>query len=149
MATKIRPIVFKIDEPEGFVMNASNVADIGGNSSGMYVSWEGPDYPNGYDGNGKHYILVNNNPNSGVFTDYGLMYARAVEAGGPQAIKPSEIEIRGQSEGTLDANQAGTANGYGKYLNLILKKNEGSIGVITLEDVQAYVANLTITILDP
>ena len=135
----------KPDAPAGFVMDASNVANIGGNASGMYVSWEGPNYPSGYDGNGKRYLLVNNNSGSEVYSDFGLMYAPVVEAGGPTAISGTDITTIGQSEGTITANAAGAASGYGKYLNLLLKKNGG----ITLEEAQAYMTNVSITILDP
>lgn len=140
----------KPDAPAGFVMNASNVANItiSSNISGNigYISWESPNFPNGYDGNGKHYILVNNNSDSeGYSSQYGVMYSQTVGNGGPTAISGSDIITIGQSEGTLTANQAGAASGFGKYLTLFLQKSEG----ITQEDAQAYVANLTLTILDP
>lgn len=136
----------KKEAPAGFVMNASNVANIYITGNIGYISWEGPNFPNGYDGNGKHYILVNNNSDSeGYSSDYGLMYSQSVGNGGPNAISGTAMTTIGQSEGTISSNGAGTASGFGKYLTLFLQKSEG----ITQEYAQAYVANLTLTILDP
>lgn len=139
MPTKIRPIVFKINEPERFVMNAANATytQSGGN---YYVSWEGPAYPSGYDGNGKQYIVVNNNTaeDTTARIPSQLMYTNTTSGGGPTAIDYTIIQTLGTSTGTLNSNPV---PGYGVYLMINLKGTE--------EEVRAYLANLTITILDP
>lgn len=140
MATKIRPIVFKIDEPEGFVMNASNVIIDSG-----YLCWEGPSYPSGYDGQGKQFIVVNNNNNEHVKANNGLMYCDVMKGGGPEAI--AKADILTSSTGTLIANQAPVAQGYGKYLCIPIIR-DGSYSP-TEAEMQEYAANVTITILDP
>lgn len=139
MATKIRPIVFRVNEPEDFVMNASNAEYFNG-GSGYWVSWQTPTYPNVYNGNGKQYILVNNNatgPGNNQF-----MYASTQRNGGPNAINGSDMNVLGTSTGTLLNNEA-AGGGYGLYL--IWPFQVGT----TLEQIQAYIANVTITIVDP
>lgn len=130
----------KADAPAGFVMNASN-ATITYSSGSYYASWESPTYPDNYDGNGKHYSIVNNNDGT---TDYGmntgLMYASSTTSGGPTAIPVADIRNIGTTTGSVTANVA--AYGYGKYLTLPFTGN------YTEEQIRAYVANLTITILD-
>lgn len=131
MATKIRPIVFRINEPEGFVMNASNAQYSSGSMKCVY--WEGPDFPNGYDGANKQCVIVNN----GQAHDGPLMYTNDSIAGGPNAINASDL-VTGTT--TMIANDAGAASGYGKYF---------CIPFSTEEAARAWVANVTITILDP
>jgi hypothetical protein len=142
MATKIRPIVFKIDEPEGFVMNASNATIT---VSSGYLSWQGPAYPEGYDGQGKQFIVVNNNSNEHVIAVNGLLYCTTIDGGGPVAI--AKADILTSSTGTVMANQAPVALGYGAYLCIPVEKVGG--GKPTEAELQEYAANLTITILDP
>lgn len=141
MATKIRPIVFKINEPEGFVMNASNATIwTNGNTNGWFVSWHSPNYPAVYDGAGKRFIVVNNND---VSSENQFMYAKGTTNadGGPNAINPGDMV--GTHEGTLLSNVA-IDYGFGAYFLLPLKGSYNNES-----EVQAYLANLTITILDP
>ena len=142
MPTKIRPIVFKVNEPERFVMNASNATLIqNGGSGNYYVSWEGPAYPSGYNGNGKQYIVVNNNTaeDTTARIPSQLMYCPSAEpGGGPTAIDYTIIQTIGTSTGTLTSNPVPS---FGVYLMINVKGTE--------EEVRAYLANLTITILDP
>lgn len=137
MATKIRPIVFKV--PERFVMNASN-AILTQSSEYYWVAWEGPAYPNWYDGGGKQYIVVNNNSaeDSEARGTSQLMYASAANNGGPQAIDITIMQTHGTSTGTLTSNPV---QSYGAYLTITVKGTE--------EETRAYLANLTITIVDP
>jgi hypothetical protein len=120
----------KKEAPAGFVMNASNVQY---NTMGTftYAYWEGPNFPNGYDGNGKQCTIVNSNSSA-----HKLMYANEVKGGGPDAIVSANL-VTGTT--TMLANLAGVASGYGKYM---------SIEFSSEEEARSYIANLTITILD-
>lgn len=139
MATKIRPIVFKINEPEGFVMNASNAI-----ISGNFIYWQSPAYPNGYDGNGKSYTIVNNYSGP-VRVITGLMYLPSnITSGGPTAIPVANMET---GSGTLSANQAGAASGYGMYLGMPTTR-EGGGSAPTEAELLEYLSNITITIMD-
>jgi hypothetical protein len=135
----------KKEAPAGFVMNASNVT-ITVDSSGQvaYLAWQGPAYPNGYNGEGKQFIVVNNNTNEFVYADSAFMYTTDPSSGGPDAIAKANISTN--STGTLIANQIPLTYGYGAYLAVALKP---VIYPITEEQAQEYAANLTITILDP
>lgn len=132
MATKIRPIVFRINEPEGFVMNASN-AQYYTSGSWTFLYWNGPSFPNGYDGGGKQCVIVNN----GQAPGNSLMYVNDDLSGGPFALNSSDI-VTGTV--TMNTNVAGAASGYGKYFGIAFNSEE---------DARAWVANVTITILDP
>lgn len=122
----------KPEAPAGFVMNASN-AQYYNSGSWIYVYWEGPDFPNGYDGNGKQCTIVN----SGQATNNNLMYINDSINGGPAAINGSDL-VTGTI--TMSANRAGAASGYGKYLGIPFNSEEAA---------RAWVANITITIVDP
>jgi len=132
----------KPDAPAGFVMDASNATIT---VSSGYLSWQGPAYPEGYDGQGKQFIVVNNNSNEHVKANNGLMYCNTIDGGGPEAI--AKADILASSTGTLNANRAPVAQGYGAYLAIPLIKGYSSIP--TEAEMQEYAANLTITILDP
>ena len=132
MATKIRPIVFRINEPEGFVMNAAN-AQYYTSGSWTYLYWNGPSFPNGYDGNGKQCVITNNGSEPGN----NLMYTNDDRTGGPIAIQSSNL-VNGTT--TLQANPAPLAQGYGKYLIIPFNSEEAA---------RAWVANVSITIADP
>lgn len=117
MATKIRPIVFKVNEPEGFVMNADNAT-----ISNNLASWEGPNYPAGYNGNGKTLqIIVKDEGCSCAILD--LYYCNTDgNVNGPNAISswnnpnsPNDIPV-GTYTTTLSNNPAG--GDYGKYITL-------------------------------
>lgn len=128
----------KPDAPAGFVMDASNaIYTDDGNS--IWVTWQSPSYPSGYNGNGKQYILVNNNSDV-VTSNNPFMYCNSTTAGGPTAILYDNMNILGTSTGTLLNNMAG--GDYGKYLSWPLTN-------YTLEEAQAYIANVSITIVDP
>lgn len=125
--------------PTGFVMDASNAEYYEYN--GLYaVAWPSPSYPNSYIGNGKQYILVNNNT-AGVLSD--LCYLPESKGMGPSAIEMVNLNEQGTSTGTLLDNiyYGPFENPNGVYL--------GCICGYTLEDAQAYVANISITIVDP
>lgn len=129
----------KEKEPVLFVMNASN-ATLTQSSSNYYVAWEGPAYPSSYNGGGKQYIVVNNNTaeDTAERMPSQLMYAGQPSGGGPAAIDYSVIQTIGTSTGTLTSNPSSS---YGVYLIINLNGTE--------EQVRAYLANLTITIVDP
>ena len=121
----------KKEAPAGFVMNASN-AQYDVQQSFTYLYWESPSFPNGYDGNGKQCVIVNN----GQRPNNNLMYASSSNSGGPIAIARENL-VTGTT--TMLVNMAGTASGYGKYLEIPFNSEE---------DARAWVANVTITILD-
>lgn len=139
MPIKIRPLVFKVNEPERFVMNASNAiytpVDMFGYNI-IYVSWEVPTYPDEYNGGGKQYILVNNNstaPNAAAFG-----YSNGKQSVVSTAISGNDMTKLGTNTGEL-------GSGSGKYLNWA-----GPLSISgTLEQVQAYMANVSITIVEP
>ena len=128
----------KKEAPAGFVMNASN-AIYNTSGSAVIVSWQGPAYPSGYNGNGKQYILVNNNTDA---AQSPLLYSTSADnTNAPQAT--NNLNTLGTSTGVLQNNPAGGS--YGAYLVW-----PSPIGLNkTVEEVQAYMANVTITILDP
>lgn len=130
----------KPDAPAGFVMNASN-ATYGSSGSTAYVRWQSPSYPDAYNGNGKQYILVNNNSEAAAGTQQ-LMYGQDSSSshGGPTIISASAMQTLGTSTGVLENNVAYPA--YGATIDWAFYNT-------TIEQLQAYVANLTITILDP
>jgi len=123
MATKIRPIVFKIDEPEGFVMNASN-ATISNNTA----NWEGPNYPDGYDGAGKTLQIIVKEEGFTCAT-LGFKYTKSISTEGPELISGGNWDNPADSGmgtasipvGTYNvsiiANPA-TSQGYGKYITV-------------------------------
>lgn len=128
----------KKEAPAGFVMDASN-ATINGN----FIYWQSPSYPNGYDGNGKSYTVVNNYSGD-VSIITGLMYISSnVSSGGPTAIPVSDMVT---GSGTLGANLAGTASGFGMYLGFPTTVAGGRSP--TEAELLEFVSNITITILD-
>lgn len=126
-----------------FVMNASNATiTVSGNE--CYVSWQSPTYPSAYNGDGKQYILVNNNDTAPGVASSPLMYGDSAAHGGPDAIHVADMKVLGTSSGTLVNNSIPLEVGFGKYLvwqNIIISP--------TVEKVQAYLANVSITIVDP
>ena len=129
----------KPDAPAGFVMDASNVASM----SGPYASWQGPNYPDSYDGNGKTLVLT-------VKADIGvagwaLMYTRENETAGPYAMQFTAAESApyitsaGTYEFTMNANSAAASN-YGSYLTLYIQGPTSNISEI--------ISNIELTILD-
>lgn len=139
MATKIRPIVFRVNEPEGFVMNASN-ASIANNNAG----WESPTYPNAYDGEGKHaQIIIKESGCS--FANLNLIYADGLNsAGGPYAISawpnPTGDAYADAPVGTYDvtllSNLAGTSGDIGKYLVLTRQGPDTTIDLNWLSKIE-------------
>lgn len=117
MATKIRPIVFKIDEPEGFVMNASNAT-----ISNNLANWEGPNYPAGYNGNGKTLQIIVKEEGCS-FANIQMYYClTAGDAQGPYFVTqwdntsfPADIPV-GTYTTTINDNVAG--GDFGKYITL-------------------------------
>jgi len=130
----------KKEAPAGFVMDASNAiyTQVG---TGYYIAWQGPAYPDGYNGNGKQYILVNNNTDVPTYPN-PFMYGSSVTSPGPDAISRTDIYVQGTSTGTLEDNMAGGS--YGSYFVW-----PAPLQNMTLEQAQAYIANVTITIVDP
>lgn len=129
----------KKEAPAGFVMNGSN-AIITRDSNYNWVSWESPSYPNSYNGNGKQFIIVNTNSNAPQISGR-LMYATSATTLGPTAINSTDILTLGTSTGTMSDNMAG--GDYGKYLSIPF-----GIGIM-VDQLQAYLANFSITIVDP
>lgn len=127
----------KKESPAGFVMDASN-AEYFLMGSDVYVAWQSPSYPNDYNGDGKQYILVNNNSTA---PGNAVIYSNANHATGPKAIY-NGISTLGTSTGVL-LNNAAFGYGFGSYL-VWANPLQGA----TLEQVQAYMANVSITILD-
>ena len=114
MSIKIRPLVFKIVEPEGFVMNASNTVS----STSTHATWESPTYPDGWNGYGKTLELT---VSQDITTSGGmaLMYNNVENSNGPVAvelIKGAGTLSAGKHTYTLDSNAAPTSQGYGKYM---------------------------------
>lgn len=138
----------KKEAPAGFVMNASNATYTLVNGT-YWASWQGPAYPDGYNGNGKQYILVNNNATGIGSSGQGvnLFYGNNIAVGGPSAIGSTDIIKVGTNTGVL-LNNSSAGAGFGSYFTLPVP---GDIDhkLTTLEQVQAYMANVTITILDP
>lgn len=126
------------EAPAGFVMDGSNATYINKGTS-YWIFWQSPSYPNGYQGNGKQYILVNNNSTSPFST--ALMYGTASDAG-PEAIAGSKMTVLGTSTGVMSNNPAVAQFG----INLVWPE---PVRNATLEEVQAYMANVSITIVDP
>lgn len=130
----------KKEAPAGFVMNASNaIYTLVGNS--YYIAWEGPAYPDGYNGNGKQYILVNSNTVTPASLN-PLTYGNGLNVPGPNAIAGSDMYIQGTTTGVLLNNAA-----FGTYGNYIVWP--APIQAATLEETEAYMANVSITIVDP
>lgn len=132
------------EAPAGFVMNGSNATYTLVNDT-YWASWEGPAYPDGYNGDGKQYVLVNNNATAVGGTNISLYYGGNIAAGGPTAINATDINKLGTNTGTLASNPAPSA-GYGIYFTLPVPGT--GVNKFTLEEVQAYMANFSITILD-
>lgn len=144
MATKIRPLVFKINEPEGFTFNYADKAHEGTLDSGYFANWQSPTYPEAYQGEGKHVRVVVSEdiPNMGVFQ---IRYMPSIDgSNGSQCYSinaDSNFTIAaGTYEGTLTANPATTA--LGVYIGITL---QGPSGVPTIQD---FLSKVTITILD-
>lgn len=128
----------KKEAPAGFVMDASNATYYSGIRNNVYVRWQSPSYPDAYNGNGKQYLLVNNNSELARIAHF--MYAGTGDVyGGPDAISSTDMNILGTSTGTLLNNEAYPR--YGMTFGLELSS-------MTIEQAQTYIANLTITILD-
>jgi len=128
----------KEKEPVRFVMNASN-ASLSQSSDYCFVLWESPAYPSAYNGGGKQFIVVNNNSAEDTTerNPGSLTYSTGASTG-PTAINSTIIQTIGTSTGTLTSNPAPS---FGVYLTMVVGGTE--------EEVRAYLANLTITILDP
>ena len=135
----------KKEAPAGFVMNASNaIIDTSGVGNAAFLAWQGPAYPSGYDGQGKQFIVVNNNSNETIKANSGMMYSPGITEPGPIAIN----NVMTSNTGTLNANQAPVSQGYGAYLIIpVINSAKGQI-IPTEAEMQEYAANLTITILD-
>lgn len=129
----------KKEAPAGFVMNASN-ASIGTSGNAVMVSWQGPSYPNGFDGGNKECTIVNNNDAGitvGVPTS-AMMYADTATGGGPNA--NSSVSDLGPGTRTITLLSNPVPSTFCAYI--VIPFNG------TVEQVTSYVANLTITILD-
>jgi hypothetical protein len=140
MATKIRPIVFKIDEPEGFVMNASNLAGQGLISGQYFLCWKGPEWPAGCNLNGQTArITISSDISTSSYIS--LMYAQDLPGGSGQPGGPTVLSLpitAGTYDITCGNNMAGST--FGVYLNL---------GCPSEEVANQVLAKCTITILDP
>ena len=135
------------NESPRFVMDASNAIFNPVNVWGtiiVYVGWEVPTYPDVYNGGGKQYILVNNNVTAPNNTT-SLAYSNNIASGGSAtAIGTVGLSQLGTSTGTMLSN---TSN-FGAYF--VWPNPAGTQGWFrTLEETQAYMANVSITIVDP
>ena len=113
----------KPDAPAGFVMNASN-ATISNNKA----NWEGPNYPDGYDGTGKTLQIIVKEEGFTCAT-LGFKYTNSISSDGPSLISGTNWDNPGDSGmgtasipvGTYNvsivANPA-TSQGYGKYITV-------------------------------
>lgn len=129
----------KPDVPAGFVMNASNVLSYNYNGNVTFITWQSPTYPNGYNGSGKQFILVNNNASAPGSNNISLVYSMYSDiAAGPNAINGADMQQLGTSTGTLLNNSGG--GDFGKWLVCPI--------AMSLQEAQAYMANFSITILD-
>lgn len=128
----------KKEAPAGFVMNASNATYVERSTGYYWVFWQSPSYPDTYNGNGKQYTLVNNNS---TVPSNPLLYGNAA-GDGPPAISVDGMAVLGTSTGVLLNNVAGGTMG----INLVWPY---PVQGYTLEQLQAYMANVTITIVDP
>lgn len=135
----------KKEAPAGFVMNASNATFALADETTPVVSWQGPAYPEGYNGNGKQYTLVNNN--STAPTSHALLYGTGTTGYGPDAIAGTSMSTLGTSTGTLLNNGAG--GNFGTYMVWPNPLGAQAGSESALEELQAYMANVTITITDP
>ena len=127
MATKIRPIVFKVNEPDppaGFVMNASNAVDITSNK----VTWNGPNYPDYYTAVGKKLQVIVKESGC-TFANLIISYRDSVGSGnGPNMLStwnnPAVVSQQtyectpGTYVADLTANAAPDSTLFGKYLEL-------------------------------
>ena len=111
----------KKEAPSGFVMNADNATIISNKAT-----WEGPNYPDGYDGEGKTLQIIIKEAGC-TFANLSIYYLNAADGttNGPTALSawnnPSgnyQVEAPiGTYTTTLSANPAGGI--YGKYLVLV------------------------------
>lgn len=123
----------KADAPAGFVMDASNAT-----ISNYTANWEGPNYPDGYDGAGKTLQIIVKEEG---FTCAALsfLYTNSISGQGPGFIVRDESHQYAQ-EGTwynpddtgsgttsipvgtynvsIIQNAAGSISGYGKYITV-------------------------------
>jgi len=139
MATKIRPIVFRINEPEGFVMNASNAQ-----TYGSLAGWESPGYAsNYYNGDGKTLRITISEDLTDVANNFQLMYANAFPGGNINFIEAGTFPT---TAGTYNlpilANPVpeSAGSGMGKYITLDFKSETRIV---------TDLPKITITILDP
>lgn len=115
--SKIRPIVFLVNEPEGIVLNASNATISDGKAN-----WEGPNYPDYCDLGGKtaQFIISEDISASSLV----IYYAKDMSSSAsPDAFRiygsSSNIIAAGTYNITVKSNQATAAQGaYGKYLTM-------------------------------
>jgi len=140
MATKIRPLVFKIEEPEPFVMNASNAY-----KSDDKASWQSPGYAdNYYNGGGKTLRITISEDLTDVPANYSLLYTTATsEYSGPYFIAEGAFPTTaGVYDVRIEANPVspGAGMALGKYITLIFANSESR---------QTDLPKITLTILDP
>ena len=147
MATKIRPIVFKINEPEGLTFNASNcIYSDKPSGAASRAIWTGPDNPNGCDFNGKTYKVTISEDISIDSNQLQFGYGLSNENPGGPTIFTININAAnntitaGTYTGTANANAAGASSGYGKYLFMSYFANYA--------DVESNLSKITIQILD-
>lgn len=115
----------KKEAPAGFVMNAAN-ATIVNNSA----NWEGPNYPDGYDGTGKTLQIIVKEEGF-TCANLKLNYTNSMGVNGPGLIVNSNDGNWPNPTGDYSAsipvgtynvsiiqNAAGSSSGYGKYISL-------------------------------
>lgn len=131
----------KKEAPAGFVMNASNVA--GTDSSNVRTYWEGPNYPDAWQGEGKTVKLTVSEDITTPYSSFRISYASRLDGQEERFGITGYISVTnnilpaGTYTYTAQANTSyGMSNSYGKY--------------ICLQDINvADVSKVTIQILDP
>ena len=115
--SKIRPIVFLVNEPEGIVLTASNATISNGKAN-----WEGPNYPEYCDLGGKTAQFIISEDISA--SSLAIYYAKELSSSAaPEAFRlyasSNNTITAGTYSVTVNSNQATAAQGaYGKYLTM-------------------------------
>lgn len=124
------------EAPAGFVMNASNAHHVRYNNGTPEAIWNGPDYPNGWDGSGLTLkLIVSADIQLKSSTGMQIMYAQGDNVGGPDLVNmiygdTNRVLHAGTYNLTCLANAAGTASGYGAQISLVNYTDAGSDGYL-------------------
>lgn len=121
-------------EPITLVLNLSNaILTVSGGT--VYAAWEGPEFPNGCECDGKEFTVVNTNNSTDLWS--GLLYSASTTGNGSTCIDMSKL--RTSSTGTCSGNAHPITSDDGKYFVI-------HFGYSTEEAARAVLANMSITI---